>query len=401
MSKFRSIFAAAAFFYLFLAPFFFHPDLKIIFYLSQFLSQGVFDIYGFIAENQDKALLGPFVYPPLTYFLFGILFIPVKLLAGSGFASWLAMGNDAVSVPHIFRYLFAMKLPLISVHLITGYFLTKLVEDKKDKLLVLTLWFFNPISIYVVGLMGQFDGIPTLLLLLALIWAGKNAVTSSLFLGLGAALKSFPLLFLPFLAILGKSWRRRLAIGLPGIIVFSLFILPFARTPAFYQNALASGLSQRIFQPNIGLGFGEQLLLVPAALILLFLLALTRDRAVRKLFNFFLAVPLIILIGSHFHPQWAVWSLPFLVVAVVRQRTWFAATLFFIGWIGTILFFDDKFLTWGLFSPMDPGVLFLPTIASLAKRFTDPLLIQSLFHTLMSAAAVFIIWKSFLAKRNV
>src|SRR3990170_4422941 len=107
----KQIFALAAFTYLFLAPFTYHPDIKTIFYQTQFLTQGVFNIYAFFATNPDLAFLGPFVYPPLAYLIYGLLFIPVKILAGSGFVQWLAMGNDAVGVSHIFQYLFVMKIP--------------------------------------------------------------------------------------------------------------------------------------------------------------------------------------------------------------------------------------------------------------------------------------------------
>ena len=111
----KRIYAYAAFFYIFIIPLFFHPDIKTIFYQSQFLSTGVLDIYSYLAQNPEKAILGPFVYPPLAYFLMGLLYFPVKLLAGGGFTQWLAMGNDAVGVTDIFQYLFAMnRYPLSS-----------------------------------------------------------------------------------------------------------------------------------------------------------------------------------------------------------------------------------------------------------------------------------------------
>jgi len=74
---------------------------------------------------------------------------------------------------------------------------------------------------------------------------------------------------------------------------------------------------------------------------------------------------------------------------------WIALTLLFLGWLGTVLLFDDKFLSWGILSPIDPGILFLPTLSELLHRFFEPLLVQSIFHTIMLASGVYLVSKSF------
>ena len=178
----------AAFFYFFIAPFFFHPDIKIIYYLSQFFSHGVFNIYQYIAANPDKALLGPFVYPPLSYFVIGLIHPVVNFLAGPGFTPWLGMGNDAVDVAGIFRYLFLIKTPLILALLATGWALSK-VSTRRN---LLWIWFFNPVTIYVVGFMGQIDILPVMLTVFALLLAKPKPFLAAVLLGLGGALKTYP-----------------------------------------------------------------------------------------------------------------------------------------------------------------------------------------------------------------
>lgn len=399
MNNTRNILLVSTFLYVFLAPFFFHPDIKTIFYLSQFLKDGVFNIYQFIVQNPANSSLGPFVYPPLAYLLFGTLFLPVKILGGVGFTEWLSMGNDAVAVAHIFQYLFAIKLPLIGVHVATGVLLVRLLKNQKEQILALTLWFLNPISIYVVSLMGQFDGVPALLTVLSLLLASRRPTSSALLLGVAAALKSYPLFLLPFLVLyVERSWLKRLRLFALGLIPYVLSFVPFLRTPELYKDALVSNLSQRIFELSLPLGFGEQLLVIPGILVFLFLLAAGESK--RRIFPYFLAVPLILVVGSHFHPQWSMWALPFLVIAVARYRLFFAASLFFIGWIGTIALFADKFLTWGILSPIEPALLFLPPPGALL----DPgfaRLLQSLMHTLLAGAAAFIVWRVFREKSDV
>lgn len=395
----KNILLSGAFLYIFISPFLFHPDIKTIFYISQFLSGGTVNIYQFLADNPAKAILGPFVYPPLAYFLFGILFVPVKLLAGGGFAQWLAMGNTAVDVPHLARYLFLIKLPILLTFLYTGWVLAKQEENRKDATLALLIWLFNPISIYVVGAMGQFDVVPALLTLLALFWARKNPYFSALSLGLGGALKSYPLLLIPFLLVKSAgSWKKKASLLLTSAVAYAVFTIPFLKTPAFYQDAFASNLSQRIFHAGLPLGFGEQILLVPALLIGLLLWAAADKRD--NLISYFLPVTLLPIALAHFHPQWAVWSLPFLCIVVARHKLWFPAIVYFAGWLGTVLFFDDKFLTWGLLSPFDTGLFFLPSIASLVKPLTDPLLVQSIAHTLLAASALWIVTLILLKRRH-
>src|SRR3989344_1394421 len=397
----KQIFVLAAFTYLFPAPFTYHPDIKTIFYQSQFLSQGIFNIYSFFAANPGKAFLGPFVYPPLAFFTFGLLFIPVKMIAGSGFVDWLGMGNDAVGVTHIFQCLFVLKLPVIIAHFITAFVMMKFIDGEKKQKIALSLWFFNQISLYTVGFMGQIDSFAVLLTVLALLLAKKKSIYATVLLGLGAAFKTYPLLVLPFLAIYsGKTWSKKLLSFALGFGTYLLFILPFITTPAFYSSTFVSGLSQRLFELKLYVGFGENILIIPAILIVLFLFAVSKKiENIGQLSNFFLATLFIVVALVHFHPQWALWFLPFLVILVINKTkdssVWVALALLFLGWLGTVLLFDDKFLSWGILAPIDPGILFLPTLSELLHRFFDPLLAQSIFHTLMLASGVYLVSKSF------
>lgn len=397
----RNLLLAGIFLYIFLIPFFFHPDIKIVYYLSQFFLQGVVNIYEFIFSNTEFGHLGPFVYPPLAYYIFGVLFLPVKIIAGGGFTQWLAMGNDAVGARNIFSYLFAMKLPLVGLHVLTGVFLSRLVMGETKRLKVLAIWFFNPVSIYVVGLMGQFDVLPVFLTVLALLGVSKKPLLSAVAIGLGAAIKSYPLFLLPFLAITGaKETKKQVGIFVTGIAVYLAIIAPFVKSQAFYESTLVSGLSQRIFQLSLPLGYGEAILIVPAFLVALILFAYKKDSGnTSRLYIYFLAATIAIFVGSHFHPQWAFWSIPFLTLLLVRHELKLAAILFFIGWAGTVVMFDDIFLSLGLASPIDPGILFLPTPASLIKSVFDPLLVQSLFHSLVFTSGLFMIWLG-LSKKN-
>jgi hypothetical protein len=399
----RKIFYLAGFLYLLLTPLTFHPDIKVIFYQSQFLTKGVFNIYQFFADNPDKAFLGPFVYPPLAYFVYGLIFVPVKILAGKSFTAWLAMGNDAVNASHIFRYLFAMKLPAVLLLFASGHILSELFSGENDKRAALALWFFNPISIYAVAFMGQIDILAVFFTLAVLYYATKRKYLSAVILGSAAAIKTYPLLLIHFLAInRGRSLREKLVLYLVGLAPYVVLIIPFITTPSFFESNLVSGLSQRLFQLEITLGFGESLHIVPIILFYLFILSVGSKYLKPGYLNkFLLAVSAVVIAGSRFHPQWGLWLLPFLVIESVKmmkkeyEQVAVSLILVFIGYLGTVILFDDKFLTWGIISPLDPGILFLPTPYSLVNKLFDASLLQGLFHSLFAAGLLWFVIAAF------
>lgn len=401
-SPFGKIFYIAIFFHFLLSPFLYHPDLKNTFYHASFLSQGVVNIYDYLDQNPDKATLGTFNYPPLTYLLFGILEPLTELLSGPGFSQWIAMGNDAVSVPHISRYLFLMKLSLLLASIAVGMLLLNLVKGMREQRFVVLFWFFNPITIYSIQFMGQYDIFPVLLIVLSLVLVQRQKLSfAAIALGLGAGLKAFPLLLVPLLALaVGRGWRQRLRLFIFGSLPYLLVIAPFLPSSAFREIAMMSGLSQRIFILGLDVGFGERILLVPLVLILIYLFAGRRDSAQpTTLSGYFLATFLAILAGSHFHPQWALWAVPFLAILLAGdKRIWPPTILLLIAFFGKVIFFDDIFLNWGIFGIIDPGVLFMPTITDLVKKFLDPLLAQSIFHTLFTISAFWIAWSVFKEK---
>jgi hypothetical protein len=405
----KKIFIMALFFYVFISPFFYHPDIKTIFYQSQFLSKGVINIYSFFVENPDKGFLGSFVYPPLAYFLFGILFVPVKLIAGSGFTNWLAMGNDAVWVDSIFRYIFAMKLPSLLALFCTGHLLAKLTDSEIKRKKLLLFWFFNPVSIYAVGFMGQIDAIAVLFTTLSLYFAFRKPYFSSFLLGIGALTKSYPLILLPYFSLLAsKNWKQQAKLFIVGFLTYLIGVSFFLKTPSFYENTFVSGLSQRIFQMGIGIGFEESILIIPFVLLIsLFLLKKKDSGLLIKLNNYYFFILTLIVVASHFHPQWVVWSIPYLAYGLfedtgkMKEGMILPIILYFMGFLGTVILFNDKFLTWGLISPIDNAVLFLPTLQQLLIKYVDTSLIQNLFHTLMAASGLFIGVKLINEKNNL
>ena len=108
-----------------------------------------------------------------------------------------------------------------------------------------------------------------------------------------------------------------------------------------------------------------------------------------------MAVLIIIVAGSSFHPQWALWALPFIFLSQLRvgegrAKLGIALAFYILGWLGTFILIDDKFLSWGLISTFDVGVLFLPSVYQIVNKFTDAAFIQLFAHMLMAVSGLYL-----------
>ena len=89
----------------------------------------------------------------------------------------------------------------------------------------------HPVAILVVGFHGQFDSVALLALVCALRWLDRGLRDrSALALAAGIALKSFPVLVLPFaLLFVPGGGRARFRYALLATVPVALLLLPFAR----------------------------------------------------------------------------------------------------------------------------------------------------------------------------
>lgn len=384
-----------------LMPFLYHPDIKSHHFHFYFLSQKIFNIYQYLANNiQNLPYTDTFNYPPLVYFVFGTIQFLLRPFLGSGFVSWLFdWGPERIFNPSIFRYLFILKIPYLILDILTAFLLTQFFKEKKQKQRVFLFWLFNPIVLYAIYGLGHFDILPSLLVLLAVLLVLKDRKKlGGLSLGVAAAFKTYPLLLLPFLVVLGsKKTRERLMIFILGIIPYMISILPFLNSVVFRQSVLFSGLSQRLFLAGIPLGFGENLIIFISAFIFLFLLAFHYFSSEKeKIVPFFLVIFLLIFSLSHFHPQWIIWILPFLTITLIKKPSLlFPQIVFYLTFFGVVLLFNDRAQFLGLLSLFNPDFLGVPNIFEVLrdKNIVDPFLIQSISHSLLSGVSFWIGWQ--------
>lgn len=383
----KQIFLIATIIRLLLIPWFYHPDLKSQYFHFQFLSQGVANIYQHIAENKSRLpYTDTFNYLPLTYFTFGSYYALAKLFTPPTLGRWL---NDWGPNQNLYTdfpiFLFILKLPYLIFDLLIAYFLFRITSNK----LLLKLWLFNPLTLYLVYILGNFDVLPSLLTLLSLYLLPTNSKFSGLSFGLATCLKAYSLLFLPVFLV--KIFPNKSKI-FSFLLFFSLPLLgtigPFLPSQDFVKSFLSSGLTQKIIESKI-----NNIPIFPVIYGFIFFATIKKNVA----YSLSL-IGLAFLILVKFHPQWIIWFFPYFLLSFCRPlpHFLFAATIFlFLCWVALI---NDHYLTWGHLLPLDPDFLHLTVPHDFIKfRFlTSPSIVQDqlkFIATVVSLVLVLISWK--------
>lgn len=405
----------AALVYLLIAPFTYHPDTKLnLTYPS--LDQGkVWNIYRYLEENNNN--LPPLHYPPLHFYILKGEFMLTKLAGGQEFVDWLTADSSyAVSHTRIFRFNLISKTPLLLLTLISGYLIYLIVRketaNKVQAKIAAAVWFFNPITLYSVVMMGQNDVIAISLFLLGLLFYNHKPKLAFLIFGLASATKSFPLIWTLLIALSypKSSLIKKIKLTLIPFGIYLITLLPFFSREYFRQNVIFSGLSTRMFIANIDLGFQSSILIVPALLIVLLFLAIQlKNKNFITIVQIIFAASLIMLGFSHFHPQWILWLMPFLAIIFslqlgdpqARTKNLLVFTSIFLSFSGIILLFQDKFLQWGIIAPLNPNLLNQPFINEyLSQRGVDTTLLNSLFHSILAGLAIYYLINMFNKTNN-
>lgn len=387
----------AIFIRLLIMPFYFHPDIKTTHFKVSFLREGVIDIYSYLDKNINNFTIRENLnYFPLTYFLLGGYQIIASTLLGSDFSSWLSDASVEVTERiGTFRYLFILKLPYLIFDLLTAFLITKFFDTEINKRKAFILWLFNPLSISIIYIFSNIDIIPVTLSLASLLLLQKKMfIIGGLTLGLAIGFKQYPVLFLPFIMLFIKDFRKLMLMVCTIFGVIIATIAPFWST-AFVHSALVSSLTTRLAFPGIGIGFGEALMVGVVTLSVLFFYSLTeRNEIVNKLWYYLTAVLLLVFSTIHFHIQWLLWIIPFLILLSIfhtnlSKLVWIWACLAFL----IPLLYDDRSMTISLLSAISPLYNLLPTPFLILQHFYDPFLAQGVIHSVLFGISLVLLWR--------
>jgi len=383
--------------YFLIAPFTYHPDTKLVLYYPILNDGKVWDIYTYLDRNKDDA--PKFHYPPMHFWVLKAELPLVKLIGGNKIVDWLKIGgNIAFKDDRIYLYNLATKFPLIILVLLSGFLIFKtLVKNgltEKVAKRATMIWFFNPITLYSAIIMGQNDILAIFPFLLGLYFYYDLPILAFVLFGMGGSIKNYPLIWAIMLALVypKKKFIDKIGLVLIPIFFYVATIFPFLKFEYFKNDVMLSGLSTRIFDSFLDIGMGDKLLIVPTLLVSLAMIGI-KNKLSRNIYllNSLLATSTLLILGfTHFHPQWFIWMMPFVSVLLAISAEWWWFVVMLPALSGIILLFNDKYLYWGLFSPINSNLVNLPYINEmLTSRGIDGVLLNNLCHSIIAGVAVY------------
>jgi hypothetical protein len=253
--------------------------------------------------------------------------------------------------------------------------LVNMVGDVTQKRRLVYLWAFNPVSLYCIYVLGQFDIVPALFTVLSLyfVYKSKHFLAIMALVG-GSLVKTYPLLLVPFVLLKLRSAKDVCLAGLLFVLTWLPLQLIFIFSPGYIESVINSGLTNKILSViSLGDGVAISPFLVFYFVVLLYCYAF-RNKGHEVVWEFF-AVMLGVIITATFHAQWLVWSLPFALLVGSKNNTYVVLLgIIYSLAFGAIFLINDKYMTVGLLTGINPYLAIVPSLPDILKPVGDALL---------------------------
>ena len=304
---------------------------------------------------------------------------------------------------HLSRALFLMKLPYFVADLVTGYLLTRFVAPCWRRR-VLALWLLNPIVIFVSAVFGRHDSLAVCLVMLSALLALRGRrYLGMIFLGIGATARFFPAFLAPFYAVAFRRTKRELALLIGGLAAFwlvievSMLILTGTSPTLTLLNRYPH--VEYLFDMKLAPGIGGTLFLFPFGYLILLLWFIDRESYQPEAYIPIAAATMLLLFGlTHFHPQYAIWIVPFLVLTIYRDGRLIACHAAQIVLLALFTVQFGSSATWDLFQPLAGNSLnSLPDPMNIVGAFLPIDIYLGLVRTLFTALSL---WMAFVILRQ-
>lgn len=285
-----------------------------------------------------------FNYQPLAYLIPSIFYLPFRgLILETGNLiknhDWIT-SNSSTFNPLLLLY----KYPMILADLAFLWLLPKFFVGKKEKNLAILLWAFNPLAIFVSSMMGQVDIIIALFIILGLYYYQKDRpFLSVLLIALSALIKPAGLILIPILALhylaTHKKLLQSLLLVVTGFGVYVLGILPYLGSAAYRHYALFAEQIGKSTYAAISIASGHD---IPLFFIFYSLILLLVWQKKLSFSTASVSALLSTLAFSHFHPQWLVWIMPWLVIYSISKSNYLISFVSIICWLVILFSFDQS-----------------------------------------------------------
>lgn len=334
----------------------------------------------------------------------------------SSVGDWLSF----VENKQVNSFIFFLKIPHLLADIIIFFLLGKVFTKHSKKLLILGLWWFNPVNLYSFYVFSRYDSLTILALLLATVLLSKNKIISGLLsLFTAIQLRFQPILYLPIFLIsiwqktkLKKFFSTILLVGIISVgVLFLENNLPYNHslyqqvknieletsvTKTVPEETVTNKITNLVKSPytlatSVGGKSTLNKLIIFTALFaitnLLYLFTKENNNPEESLLKLnavlYLSLALYFLIND-FSPHYFVWLSGFATMAVVINKRFLPAYLLAVlGWLIMGIFATGNFaITQNLFLPISPLLFNTPQLGYVlpqsAQLFTLGRIILSL-----------------------
>jgi len=356
--------------------------------VQQLLTNIIHSIYLFILKSVFPFILG---YKEI-------------LLNKDSMGSWIQF----ISSGNIFPTLFLFKLLYLFFDLGCIFLLLRLFYDGDagKKLKIFKYWMFSPLVIFVLYIFARHDIIGIFVALAALLLAKKKRkYWAILILALAVALRFFPIMILPLLIIYLVQKKRDyivlIALGLSGLLVVEGFSnLYFGKSVIF--SLLNAEQFNYIISAKLDLIIHDKIFIYIAAYAIIILSFMRQKvKTFELLITYSGVVYLLYVAISYFHPQYLLWTVPFLLYVSVKDK-W----LYYLHW-AQFIFLMVMLIYWGdlvttfLFTPIDfKFFIFLIEPIPLINRFYDAAKFVNIFRSVFTGISLWMIYLIYLFNKN-
>lgn len=284
-----------------------------------------------------------FNYQPLAYLIPSFVYLPFTNVVNKT-GDLLLNRNWVASNPSPINFsLLLYKLPMLIADIAILFLIQKFFKKENNKILSMFLWAFNPLAIYVSSVMGQVDIIIALFILLSLLsLKNDHPFRAIIFVSLSALIKPVGLILIPIIALgfftQTKNIVRSFLLVITGVGVYLLGILPYISSASYRYFALFAEQINKSTYASISIASGHDIPFFFIMLVIVALLVWKKDISVSVGVGVALLASLVF---THFHPQWLVWVMPWLIIESIEKNDYLVYLITILCWFGVLFSFDE------------------------------------------------------------
>lgn len=320
------------------------------------------------------------------------------LLEQDTWISWLAFNSSN----NVFTVISLFKILYLLFDIAAMFLILRLAFDgeSEKKLQIFKFWIFNPMVIFILYVFSRHDIIGVFATLVALFLAKKDRkYWALLVLAIGIMLRFFPIMILPvFILYLVRSRKDYLILSLVGVSglafveIFSLF--RYGRSLIF--TMLNTEHFEFLIAPKLDLVAGSHssiYIFLAVYAVIIFSFAHLKNKSFDILINYCAIIYLAYVGICYFHPQYLLWTTPFLVIISVRKKSLFYYNWILFALLLVLLIYWGDLVTKFVFAPVDHKYfVYLTGIIPFIQRFYDAAKFANIFRGIFAGVCMWMIY---------